>query len=148
MRKSRFPESQIVGILTEGEAGIPISDLVRKHGISRAKYSNWRSKYAGTSVAELKRLKELEAEDARLKRMHASSRWRTPPSRMTWAENGNAGRASSGDRAVSDRASAFGPSRLARRRTGGGGVVCPAGGRHHAGRGSDRGTTERGRGQS
>ena len=71
MRKSRFTESQIVGILKEGEAGVPIANLVRKHGISRATYFNWRSKYAGTSVAELKWLKELEAENVKLKRMHA-----------------------------------------------------------------------------
>ena len=67
----RFTESQIVGILKEGEAGVPIADLVRKHGISRATYFNWRSKYAGTSVSELKRLKELETENATLKRMYA-----------------------------------------------------------------------------
>jgi putative transposase len=71
MRKSRFTESQIVEILKEGDAGIPLADVVRKHGISRATYFTWKSKYAGTSVAELKRMKELEAENARLKRLYA-----------------------------------------------------------------------------
>ena len=71
MKKSRFTESQIVGILKEGEAGVPIAEIVRKHGISRGTYFNWRSKYSGVSVSELKRMKELEAENAKLKRMYA-----------------------------------------------------------------------------
>ena len=71
MRKSRFTASQIVGILKEGAAGVPIADLVRKHGISRATYFNWRSNYAGTNISELKRPKELETENAKLKRMYA-----------------------------------------------------------------------------
>ena len=71
MRKSGFTEIQIVGILKEGEAGLPLAELVRTHGISRATYFNWRSKYAGTSIAELKRMKELEAENATLKRLYA-----------------------------------------------------------------------------
>lgn len=71
MRKSRFSESQIVNILKDGDAGIPLAELVRKHGISRATYFNWKSKYAGATVADLKRMKEPEAENAKLKRMYA-----------------------------------------------------------------------------
>jgi putative transposase len=71
MRKSRFTESQIVNILQDGDAGLPLAELVRKHGISRATYFNWKSKYAGATVADLKRMKELEAENAKLKRMYA-----------------------------------------------------------------------------
>jgi putative transposase len=71
MRKSRFTESQIVGILKDGDDGVPLAELVRKHGISRATYFNWKSKYAGATVADLKRMKELEAENAKLKRMYA-----------------------------------------------------------------------------
>ena len=60
MRKSRFTESQIVAILKEGEAGVALSELTRKYGISRATYFNWQAKYGGVSVSELKRMKGLE----------------------------------------------------------------------------------------
>lgn len=71
MKKSRFTESQVVGILKEGEAGVPVAQLTRKHGISAATYYHWKSRYAGAGVAELKRLRELEAENSKLKRMYA-----------------------------------------------------------------------------
>jgi putative transposase len=71
MRKSRFTEAQVMAILGEGEAGLPVAEVCRKHGISSATYYQWKSKYAGMSVSELKRVKELEAENARLKRMYA-----------------------------------------------------------------------------
>ena len=71
MRKSKFTEGQIVAILSEGEAGIPVAEVCRKHGISNGLYYQWKSKYSGVSVNELKRIKELEAENAKLKRMYA-----------------------------------------------------------------------------
>ena len=71
MRKSKFTESQIVGILAEGESGLAVGDVCRKHGISNATYYQWKSKYAGVSANELKRIKDLEAENDKLKRMYA-----------------------------------------------------------------------------
>ncbi len=71
MRKSKFSESQIVTILKEAESGIPIADLVRRHAVSKATFFKWRSKYAGATVNDVKRLRELEAENAKLKRMYA-----------------------------------------------------------------------------
>ena len=71
MRKSRFTESQIVAVLKEGEAGVPVAGLLRKHGISRQTYCNWRSRYSGAEVSELRRLRELDAENARLKKMYS-----------------------------------------------------------------------------
>jgi putative transposase len=71
MRKSKFSESQIVEILKDAEGGIPVADLLRKHGVSKATFFKWRTKYGGASVADVKRLRELEAENAKLKRMYA-----------------------------------------------------------------------------
>ena len=71
MKKSKFSESQIVAILKEGEAGVPVAQILRKHGISHATFYKWKSKYSGAGVAELRRLRDLEAENAKLKRMYA-----------------------------------------------------------------------------
>lgn len=72
MKKTRFTEAQIIGILNEQEQGIKVADLCRKHGISDATFYNWKSKYGGMKVDELKRLKELEQENARLKKIIAN----------------------------------------------------------------------------
>ena len=71
MKKSRFSETQIVSILNEVEAGLKVDAVCRKHGISTGTYYNWKSKYGGLSASELKRIKELEAENAKIKRMYA-----------------------------------------------------------------------------
>ena len=71
MRKSKFTDSQIVAILKEGDSGIPVAEICRKNGISTGLYYQWKSKFGGVSVNELKRIRELEEENSRLKRMYA-----------------------------------------------------------------------------
>ena len=71
MRKSRFTEAQIIGILNQAEGGATVADLAREHGVSTATIYNWRAKFGGMDVSEAKRLKELEDENRRLKQMVA-----------------------------------------------------------------------------
>ncbi len=73
MKKSRFTETQIVSILNEADAGMAVKDVCRAHGISPSTYHKWKSKYGGLDASELKRIKELETENAELKRMYAES---------------------------------------------------------------------------
>ncbi len=73
MKAKRFTEEQIISVLKEAEAGAKTKDLCRKHGISDATFYNWKAKYGGMTVSEARRLKELEAENAKLKRLLADA---------------------------------------------------------------------------
>lgn len=73
MKKKRFTEEQIIGVLKEAEAGSKTKDLCRKHGISEQTFYNWKAKYGGMTVSEARRLKELEHENSRLKRLLAEA---------------------------------------------------------------------------
>ena len=74
MKKSRFSESQIISILKEGASGVPVAELCRQYGMSDATFYNWRAKYGGMDVSMMKRMKELEEENRRLKKMYAEER--------------------------------------------------------------------------
>jgi putative transposase len=71
MKTGRFSESQIIGILKQQEAGMKTADICREHGISQATFYNWKSKYGGMEASDVRRLRDLEQENARLKRMYA-----------------------------------------------------------------------------
>jgi putative transposase len=73
MKRSRFSEEQIIGILKEHEAGVSVADLCRKHGVSDASIYNWKARFGGMDVSEARRLKALEDENARLKRLLADA---------------------------------------------------------------------------
>lgn len=71
MKRKKFTEHQIIKILKEAEAGVPIPDLCRQHGFSKSSFYKWRAKYSGMDASALKRLKELEEENKKLKQMYA-----------------------------------------------------------------------------
>ena len=74
MKKSRYSDSQIINILNQAEAGIPVAELCREHGMSDATFYKWRAKFGGMDVSMMARLKELEEENRRLKKMYAEER--------------------------------------------------------------------------
>ena len=74
MRKSRYSDNQIMAILKQNENGVPVSELCREHGMSSAQFYKWRAKFGGMDASMVKRLKELEDENKRLKKMYAEER--------------------------------------------------------------------------
>ena len=74
MRKSRYTDSQILAILKQSESGVPTPELCREHGMSSATFYKWRSKFGGMDASMMKRLKELESENKRLKKMYAEAK--------------------------------------------------------------------------
>jgi putative transposase len=73
MKKSRYTEEQIIGFIREAEAGIPVADLCRKHGFSDASFYKWRAKFGGMEVSDAKKLRDLEGENAKLKKLLAEA---------------------------------------------------------------------------
>ena len=74
MKRSKFTDSQIIAIVKENEAGVAVAELCRKHGMSDATFYNWRAKFGGMDVSMMRRMKELEEENRRLKKMYAEER--------------------------------------------------------------------------
>jgi putative transposase len=73
MKKSRFSEEQVIGFIKEAEAGMPVAELCRKHGFSDASFYKWRAKFGGMDISEARRLRELEGENAKLKKLLAEA---------------------------------------------------------------------------
>ena len=103
MKRTRFTEEQIIGVLKEHEAGAKTGDLARKHGVSEATLYNWKAKYGGMDVSEAKRLKQLEDENAKLKKLLAEQMLDAAALRELLSKNGRARRQARRRRASSGR---------------------------------------------
>lgn len=90
MKKSRFSDSQIIAVLKQAEAGTPVPELCREHGISAATFYKWRSKYGGMEASMVSRMKELEEENRRLKKMYAEAQMSTDILKEALGKNGEA----------------------------------------------------------
>jgi|GEM_PF-157867 len=102
MKKSRFTDSQIIAVLKQAEAGTPVPELCREHGISSATFYKWRSKFGGMEVSMVARMKELEEKNRRLKKMYAEAQLSTDLLKEALAKNGEAISAT-GDGPISGR---------------------------------------------
>src|SRR6187200_242210 len=108
MKRARFTEEQIIAVLKEHEAGAKTADLARKHGISEATFYNWKAKYGGTDVSEARRLKALEEENAKLKKLLAEQMLDAAALRELLSKNGRARRQARRGRASKGRHGPFG----------------------------------------
>ena len=90
MRKSRYSDSQIMAILKQAQAGTPVPELCREHGMSTATFYKWRAKYGGMDTSMIARLKELEAENKRLKKMYAEERLKAEIVKEAMKKSGSA----------------------------------------------------------
>ena len=103
MKKSRFIDSQVIAILKQAEGGTPVPELCREHGISSATFYKWRSRYGGMDASLVSRMKELEEENRRLKKMYAEERMSAEILKEAFGKNGKAISASRGGPMGGDR---------------------------------------------